>query len=51
MRMKPLGHLCPMSDQIRQVFTITEPSIVDAMHPILIEHRDSSSKNYLELPG
>ena len=49
--MKPLDpELCPMHDRIRQSFTITEPTIVAATHPILIEHRDFIFKNYLELP-
>ena len=49
--MKPLApELCPMSEQIRQVFTMAEPSILAAMQPILIEHRDFIFKNYLELP-
>ena len=49
--MKPLApELCPMQARIREVFTITEPTIVAATHPILIEHRDFIFKNYLELP-
>jgi hypothetical protein len=49
--MKPLPpDLCPMSEPIRHAFTITEPAIVAAIHPILIEHRDFIFKNYLELP-
>ena len=49
--MKPLApDLCPMIERIRHAFTITEPTIVAAIHPILIEHRDFIFKNYLELP-
>jgi glutathione S-transferase len=49
--MKPLApELCPMHARIREAFTITEPTIVAATHPILIEHRDFIFKNYLELP-
>ena len=49
--MKPLApELCPMQARIREAFTITEPTIVAATHPILIEHRDFIFKNYLELP-
>ena len=49
--MKPLApDLCPMNDRIRHAFTITEPTIVAAIDPILIEHRDFIFKNYLELP-
>ena len=49
--MKPLApDLCPMIERIRHAFTITEPTIVAAIHPILIEHRDFIFKKYLELP-
>jgi hypothetical protein len=48
--MKPMAPaLCPMNERIRDAFTITEPTIVAAIHPILIEHRDFIFKNYLEL--
>ncbi len=49
--MKPLApELIPMPRRIREMFTITEPTIVAAMPPILFEHRDLIFKNYLELP-
>jgi glutathione S-transferase len=49
--MKPLApELCPMPEMIREMFTTTEPAIVAATKPILIEHRDFIFKNYLELP-
>jgi glutathione S-transferase len=49
--MKPLApELIPMPRRVREMFTITEPSIVAAMRPILFEHRDFIFKNYLELP-
>jgi hypothetical protein len=49
--MKPLApELCPMPEMIREMFTTTEPRIVAATKPILIEHRDFIFKNYLELP-
>ncbi len=49
--MRPLeGELCPMPKRIREMFTITEPSIVAAAHPILFEHRDFIFQHYLELP-
>ena len=35
---------------IRAMFTTTDPAIVAATTPILIEHRDFIFKNYLELP-
>ena len=49
--MKPLApELCPMHPRIREAFTNTDPTVVAATHPILIEHRDFIFKNYLELP-
>jgi len=49
--LKPLApELCPMHPRIREMWTNTEPAIVAATHPILIEHRDFIFKNYLELP-
>jgi hypothetical protein len=49
--MKPLApELCPMPAMIREMFTTTDPAIVGATTPILIEHRDFIFKNYLELP-
>ena len=49
--MKPLApDLCPMLEMIRAMFTTTDPAIVAATSPILIEHRDFIFKNYLELP-
>ena len=49
--MRPLApELIPMPRRVREMFTITEPTIVAAMHPILFEHRDFIFKNYLELP-
>ena len=49
--MKPLApELCPMIPMIREMFTTTEPTIVAATHPLLIEHRDFIFENYLELP-
>jgi glutathione S-transferase len=42
--------LMPMPSRVRAMFTATEPTIVAAIKPILIEHRDFIFKNYLELP-
>jgi glutathione S-transferase len=48
---KPLpGELMPMSERIRAMFTTTDPTVVAALKPILLEHRDFIFKNYLELP-
>jgi hypothetical protein len=49
--MIPLAaELCPMPQRIREMFTITEPTIVAAIDPILFEHRDFIFKQFLELP-
>ena len=40
-----------MPQIIREMFTTTEPTIVATMHPILFEHRDSTFRDYLELPA
>ena len=49
--MKPLEPaLCPMPRIVREMFTITEPAIVAATNPILLDHRDFIFKDYLELP-
>lgn len=49
--MKPLPpELCRMPGMVREMFTATEPAIVAALKPILIEHRDFIFENYLELP-
>ncbi len=49
--MKPLAsELCPMPDFLREMFTVSEPTVVAAMHPILFEHRDFIFSDYLELP-
>ncbi len=49
--MRPLApELCPMAPAIREMFTLTEPAIVVAMHLLLFEHRDFIFQNYLELP-
>ena len=42
--------LMPMPQRVRAMFTTTEPTIVAAIKPILIEYRDFIFKNYLELP-
>lgn len=49
--LKPLApELCPMHPRIREMFTTTDPTVVAALKPILIEHRDFIFTNYLELP-
>ena len=49
--LKPLSlELMPMHERMRAMFTTTDPTVVGALKPILIEHRDFIFKNYLELP-
>jgi glutathione S-transferase len=49
--LKPLPpELMPMPERIRTMFTTTNPTVVAALKPILLEHRDFIFKNYLELP-
>jgi hypothetical protein len=49
--LKPLPpELMPMHERMRAMFTTTDPTVVGALKPILIEHRDFIFKNYLELP-
>ncbi|MGA8644570.1 hypothetical protein [Candidatus Binatus sp.] len=49
--LKPLPpKLMPMHERMRAMFTTTDPTVVAALKPILIEHRDFIFKNYLELP-
>jgi glutathione S-transferase len=49
--LKPLPpELMPMHERMRAMFTTTDPTVVGALKPILIEHRDFIFKNYLEIP-
>ena len=49
--LKPLPpKLMPMHERMRAMFTTTDPTVVAALKPILIEHRDFIFKNYLKLP-
>ena len=49
--MRPLApELCPMPRVIREMFTVTDPEILAATNPILLDHRDFIFKDYLELP-
>src|SRR5271170_4851052 len=42
--------LMPMPERMRAMFTTTDPTVVAAIKPILLEHRDFIFKTYLELP-
>ncbi len=48
---KPLSEeLCPMAPGMRAGFTNDDPAIDAATSPLLMEHRDSIYRQYLELP-
>jgi glutathione S-transferase len=49
--LKPLPpELMPMPEMLRTMFTTTDPTVIAALKPILLDHRDFIFKNYLELP-
>lgn len=41
---------CPMPDAFRPTFTATDPVILDALDPILLEHRDRIFKEFFRDP-
>ncbi len=42
--------LCPMTPGLRRAQTVTDPQILQALNPILLEHRDFIYHEYLQLP-
>jgi glutathione S-transferase len=47
----PLPHeLCPMSEGLRRMYTATDPVLLAALDPLLLEHRDFVYARHLELP-
>ena len=40
----------PLPENMRPLFTASEPEVVAALTPPLVEHRDSIYANYLRLP-
>jgi glutathione S-transferase len=42
--------LCPMTPGLRRAQTVTDPQILQARDPILLEHRDFIYHDYLQLP-
>jgi glutathione S-transferase len=42
--------LCPMAPGLRRAQTVTDPQILRALDPILLEHRDFIYHKYLQLP-
>lgn len=41
---------CALDDSVRTLYTLSEPSVVAALDPILLDHRDFIYDRYLELP-
>lgn len=41
---------CPITDSLRQLYTVTDPEVHAALHPVLLEHRDGIYERHLELP-
>jgi hypothetical protein len=41
---------CPMASSFRKMYTETNPVVVEALAPSLLEHRDFIYREYLELP-
>ena len=41
---------CPMSDFMRAQYTATDPLLLKAASPILLEHRDRIYRDHLQLP-
>ncbi|HZP44016.1 MAG TPA: hypothetical protein VFB15_00055 [Candidatus Binataceae bacterium] len=49
--LQPLpDELCPMPRGFRQMYTCNDPTIMGALTPALLEHRDFIYREYLELP-
>jgi glutathione S-transferase len=47
----PLPHeICPMSPGLRRMYTATDPRLLAALDPLLLEHRDFVYARHLELP-
>jgi len=42
--------VCPMSDGLRRMYTATDPRLLAALDPALLEHRDFVYARHLELP-
>jgi glutathione S-transferase len=42
--------LCPMATDYRPSYTVTNPTVTQALAPTLFEHRDYIYETYLELP-
>lgn len=42
--------LCPMNEMMRQNYKVTEPALLDAASPLLLEHRQRIYQTHMELP-
>jgi glutathione S-transferase len=42
--------VCPMYEESRQLYTLTDPDLLALVDPILLEHRDRIYRDYLTLP-
>jgi glutathione S-transferase len=42
--------LCPMHEMMRQNYTVTDPSLLKAASPLLLEHREHIYQAHMELP-
>lgn len=42
--------LCPMYDESRALYTLTDPALLAVVDPLLLEHRDRIYREYLSLP-
>ena len=42
--------LCPMNEMMRQNYTVTEPALLDAASPLLLEHRQRIYQTHMQLP-
>jgi glutathione S-transferase len=42
--------VCPMSEGLRRLYTATDPALLAALDPLLLEHRDFVYARHLELP-
>jgi glutathione S-transferase len=48
---EPLPHaLCPMPEPMRRSYSASDPMILQALDPVLLEHRDMVYERHLELP-
>ena len=49
--LRPLpDELCPMNEMMRQNYTATDPALLDAASPLLLEHRQRIYEAHMELP-